>query len=572
MQVEPTLTTERISRLKLSKVLAILAIVLLVGGLLTTMLPAISLIGLRIQANSISVSGCCNATLSVNLTNSGFLSLDGLTIAVNVTNRANQTVASGFANPVNVGAGSSSSLSVNVRSIGSENLQSALSGGAIARIRVDTSVGGFAPLSAIVAINPSNSSYSTTSTQIKHVVIIMMENHAFDNIFGVYPTDNRSTNNGIISTIERPNNLLGLSNFPSGLYQIQNGTFSTPDIPHNSTVETKAWDNGMMDGFKQNIGSYSMNYFGSTQFATEWDWAEQYALADMYFQPVLGPTVPNRIAAMTGNFPPSLSNAVSISNSSLGTFLKNSIFAELTSYGITWGYYSQDGPGVFAAVQKNPQFGQLLSLATLGGVNDFLSQLSNKSLPSFSWIDPYSWTNETSGLNNQISQHPPANVTIGEDWMLNIVNGVMSSSYWSSSAIFITYDEGGGYYDHVAPPVLAGNQLGFRIPLIVISPYAKENYVSSTVLTHTSLIAFIDYNWKLPALSNLVLHSNLPLDMFNFNLTYENGFKTLSPIELNQSSAFPLLPQIPFNELPYPRSGSSDTTLANNSNVLWPGV
>jgi hypothetical protein len=189
--------------------------------------------------------------------------------------------------------------------------------------------------------------------------------------------------------------------------------------------------------------------------------------------------------------------------------------------------------------------------------SSFYGALQQGTLPSVSWVMA------TGGGASGLDQHPSANVTLGEEWLLGVVNRVMQSSYWSSTAIFITYDEGGGYYDHVPPPVVDGVQLGFRIPLFVISPYAKENYVSNTVMDHSSTLSFIDYNWQLPALNSYVAESGLPLDMFDFNQTYGSGALARQPIVLGNSSQYPTSLQIPLNELPYQRTGSTDVTLAS---------
>jgi hypothetical protein len=143
----------------------------------------------------------------------------------------------------------------------------------------------------------------------------------------------------------------------------------------------------------------------------------------------------------------------------------------------------------------------------------------------------------------------------------------MQSPVWNSTAIFITYDEGGGYYDQVPPPIVDGNQLGFRVPLIVISPYAKENYVSSTVLNHASLLAFIEYNWKLSVLNSFVGSSNIPLDFFNFNSTYLGGQILRAPMVLSSSAGFPQEFQILPSQLPYSRSGSSSILLEYSGSV-----
>jgi len=244
----------------------------------------------------------------------------------------------------------------------------------------------------------------------------------------------------------------------------------------------------------------------------------------------------------------------------VANFAAKSIFAELSFKQVSWAYYSEGGAGAFSSLAQNAQVP--FPPSSLGSVNDFFNSLSNGTMPAVSWMDPFSWTTGTQNI--QFSQHPPYNVTLGETWMLNIVNHVEQSQYWGSSAIFITYDESGGYYDHVAPPMLDGIQLGFRVPLIVVSPFAKEDYVSHTVMTHTSLLAFIDYNWQLPGVSQFVLDSNLPLDFFSFG-----SARTSFPID--PASPFPLAPQTPFSSLGYQREGSSSQTLGQMGVGLWSG-
>jgi phosphoesterase family protein len=167
------------------------------------------------------------------------------------------------------------------------------------------------------------------------------------------------------------------------------------------------------------------------------------------------------------------------------------------------------------------------------------------------------------GGSPDVSQHPSENVTFGEQWLANVVNSVMQSPYWNSSAIFITYDEGGGYYDQVPPPTVDGTQLGFRIPFLVISPYARENYVSSTVLNHASILSFIEYNWGLPALNSFVGSSNVPLDFFDFNQSYSGTGIVRAPVVIPSNASFPLPLQIPLSSLPYARSGSSSILLSS---------
>ena len=145
-------------------------------------------------------------------------------------------------------------------------------------------------------------------------------------------------------------------------------------------------------------------------------------------------------------------------------------------------------------------------------------------------------------------------------------------------------------YDQVAPPVLGGQQLGQRIPMILISPYAKENYISNTEMNHASMLGFIDYNWNMPALNRFVSLSNLPLDMFNFNHNYTWGNAIRPPVNFSNNSVvkiptsayftlnsiphsvagmFQMKPQIPFDQLGYNRTGSSDFNLSQVSTSYY---
>ncbi len=391
--------------------------------------------------------------------------------------------------------------------------------------------------------------YDTTRTPIQHVVIVMMENHSFDNMFGTYPAVAGGTNSAITSQIQGVTNLLSVSK-PPALTAVPDGTFSTPNPTEGYGPYHADWNNGRMDGFAANSGIQSMTYFTSSQLAVEWDWAEEYAMGNMYFATYLSETSPNRLMSLAAYTPVT-------NDEGPPPFIpvNQSIFAELSQLGVSWGYYVNNPSGV--PYPLNYFSGIDMYSKNMGSETAFFQELSNGSLPSVSWVMP------VGGGSSGISQHPSDNVTYGEMWLLDAVNHVMSSRYWNSTAIFVTYDEGGGYYDQVPPPTLDGVQFGFRVPLIVISPYAKENYVSNTVLNHASLLAFIDYNWNLPPLNKLVADSNIPLDLFDFSHAYSGGEALRQPLLLNGSSSFPIPPQIPFRELPYARSGSSNVTLAS---------
>ena len=415
-----------------------------------------------------------------------------------------------------------------------------------------------------------------TKTPIKHLIILMMENHSFDNLFGVYPSNPTNNSTGQIAV---PVNLL-TQPVNENLTAVQNGSFQTSDPYEGYSSYHIDWNNGSMNHFLNGSGPSSLYYFTVSQMAVEWDLAQQFSLADMYFSSTLSETLPNRLYSLSGYSPVKQDHIFPT------TYLpvSQTIFPEMSSHNISWNYYF-----------RNPSLGNY-PLDFISGINkfsgniapwsSFTSSLQNGTLPDVSFVSM------VSGGAYGYSQHPPDSVLPGQLMMLYITDQLMKSRYWNNSALFITYDEGGGYYDQVAPPVTGGHQLGFRVPFILISPYAKEGYVSGTVMNHGSILAFIDYNWNLPALNYFVSKSNLPLDLFNFNRTYSSGnvlrppitfpdkvsrflptSMYFSPLGINSapdlSSVFPLIPQIPYGSLPYNRTGSSDINLSRFSSQVY---
>ncbi len=437
------------------------------------------------------------------------------------------------------------------------------------------------PLNAVIlpAI-AAGSGGQDTRTPIKHVIEVMMENHSFDNMFGVYPEEIRPGGTFPAANITIPANLV--SSRPSGLLKsVPVGRFSTPDPIEGYGPYHTDWNHGRMNGFANGSGPQSMYYFTSAQIAPEFDLAEEFSLADRYFASYLSETDPNRLMSLAGYTP-----ITSDQNPPPEIPVAQSIFYELASHDILWKYYVQTPNGI--PYPLNYFQGITRYSANIAPWSGFVSDVNSGSLPPVSFVMP------VGGGASGYSQHPSDNVLIGEMWLLYIVDIVMHSAEWNSTAIFINYDEGGGYYDQVAPPATCGVQLGFRVPMFLISPYAKEDYVSDTVMNHASILAFIDYNWRLPALNRFVSYSNLPLDMFNFNRTYPGGFIRRQPINMagffgnlvpssisfgygssrepvNLSSYFPMPLQISAGYLPYTLNGSGESNLSmQNTSVFVP--
>jgi phospholipase C len=342
---------------------------------------------------------------------------------------------------------------------------------------------------------------TTTVTPIKHVIMIMMENHSFDNLFGYYPTSNKSTSNSILLSIQKPNDLVGAAT-RAKLSAVPNGTYATPNP--GESVYVADWDDGKMDGFEANSGTQAMTYFSSSQFAIEWDWAELYAVGDSYYASCLCETDPNRLISlagyaagmmMDGGPPPYIP-------------VNQSIMGELNNYGVTWAYYV-DAPAVsnyplnfFTGIDKYS--------GNVQSWDDFYSALSGGTLPSVSWVMP------VGGTSPGVSQHPEENVMEGEQWLLGIVNSAMRSSVWNSTAIFITFDDYGGWYDHVPPPQVDAYGYGFRVPCLVISPYARQGMIDHVQSDFTSLLKFVETTFSLHPLSSRDAAASNMMEAFDF--------------------------------------------------------
>ena len=324
------------------------------------------------------------------------------------------------------------------------------------------------------------------TTPIRHVVVIMKENHAFDNYFGTFPGVD-----GISSAVSLPD---GRGGFVSPNWI--NATW-TPDLPHSRAAMIEAYHNGSNDLFAvvaesraRGLGNVSMGYYDRRQLGYYWSLAENYTIADRYFHSMLGPTIPNRLFSFAGTNDGLESNAIWLAPISAPT-----IFGQLQSRGISWRYYSSPGllvaplPTYFPEVASHPDM-----KARVVPIDDFSKDLSSGNLAQVVFVDP--------SEDFLISEHPPRDVTVGESWTKAMMDAIMSSSWWSSTAIFLTWDESGGFYDHVPPPQVDSWGYGFRVPMIVVSPYARHGWVDHGVMDHTSMMRFIADNWMLPYLTS----------------------------------------------------------------------
>ena len=404
---------------------------------------------------------------------------------------------------------------------------------------------------------------SGTTTPIKHVVVLYFENHSFDNLFGIYPYNNYTDNASLSTNLSTPVNILGNSTLLSMLQEVPNGVFYTKDPNEGYVPYHIDFNHGKLNGFVNGSGPQALSYYSASQAAPLWDLGEEYGLGDNFFAPSLSESAPHHLELVAGYSPV-------INDYGPPPYIpfNDSIFGELNNYNISYGVYLNST--AYHCASWDFLYGHSHYSSHLQSWNNFLNETANNTLPSVSYLF-------SQGTGK--SMGPPNLILNGEMLLLYVINAIERSPEWNSTAIFITTDGSGGYYDQVVPPVLDGQQLGFRNLFLVVSPYAKEDYISNTEMMVTSILGFIDYNWKIPALNTMVADTNLPLDLFNFSqerspiyFNQSEGFPVPTNIHFklvtdtandNYSSLFPMEPQIPFNELGYNRTGSSNITLAS---------
>lgn len=334
-----------------------------------------------------------------------------------------------------------------------------------------------------------------TTTPIKHAVFIQMENHTFDNMFGTFPGANG------VTEPEGPN--------PVPQDYIHDGTSAIANI-----------DGGKMDKFP----AEGHVQYTQADIPNYWSYAQNFTLGDDFFTSLATSSTPNHLSMISaqdsGIFETSAQKGcASTANSDVpskqtsGTGYYSypcynipNILSDLDSHSISWRYYTEttiwDAPSLLQGYTHS---------ANDVSTTQFIPDVTNHNLPNVSWITP----------PNDSSNHPPQMWEPGENFVTGIVNAIMNSSYWSNTAIFLTWDDFGGFYDHVAPPVLDGLGLGPRVPLIVISPYARSGVVVHSEGEFSSFVKFIEMNWSLPSLGQrdaLPQIDNLK-DYFNFQQT-----------------------------------------------------
>jgi phospholipase C len=404
-----------------------------------------------------------------------------------------------------------------------------------------------APLAAGASADAAHPALCASLHDIDHVVIVMQENRSFDHYFGTYPGvrgfgDRAARRRGAFTQSDP----LNRTRPPAGTllpFHFDSATSGecTSDISHEWTTQHAAWNGGAMDRWVvahnrddgPSVGYSTMGYYRRADLSYYYALADAFTLCDAYHCSVMGPTDPNRLYSMSGTIDPSgKAGGPVITNPSDRVAVNSGIWSwttmpeRLQARGISWKIYQPPATHLSTFVSNN-----MLQLFTQ--YQDPTSPLyRNAFLPTFpgEWqadvaagaLPQVSWLLTSSGLD----EHPPSPVELGEIMVARALGPLMANrSLWAKTVVFLTYDENGGFFDHVAPPVpppgTPGEELttaklpaeaggirgpiglGFRVPNLVISPFSRGGFVCSDRFDHTSLLRFIEtrFGVEVPNLS-----------------------------------------------------------------------
>jgi phospholipase C len=386
---------------------------------------------------------------------------------------------------------------------------------------------------------------------IQYVVVIMQENRSPDNLFHGLPNADIA-NSGMNSQGKRiPLTSIGLVN--------------DYDPIHEHPDWVAEYDNGKMDGadlVRIKCGPHSHNcpppnaqfkYVDPKGVAPYFQMAETYAFADRLFQTNQGPSYAAHQIIISGTAAPDPTSPLFASETpsigAAGCDDPPSVFVQmidplgrenllrypcfehqtvpdlLDNAGISWRYYAEaaaglwNGPNSIYHLRMGPDWDKDVVIDP----EKVLTDISNNNLATVSWITP----------RHPDSDHPGTNNGTGPAWIASIVNAIGNSAYWANTAIFITWDDWGGWYDHVKPPIYNSYEYGFRVPLVIVSPYAKPGYVSHVTHDFSSILKFIEVTYNLPSLGFGDARADDLSDCFNFSQKPLTFHKISAPHDAN---------------------------------------
>lgn len=382
------------------------------------------------------------------------------------------------------------------------------------------------PAPAEAATVPSNET-ALVKDKIKHIIVIMQENRSFDEYFGTFPgADGIPMQNGV-PTVCVPDARTGGCVKP-----YHNPNDVNAGGPHAAASATADIDGGKMDGFIATFHSAQkackfpntpgcaagvspdvMGWHDAREIPNYWAYAQNFVLQDEMFEPNASWSLPSHLfmvsawsAKCKSSNPATCTNALD-GASGLNTARNDYAWTDLTyllhKANVSWAYYLSEGnepdcendamlcqnkkqsanvPGIWNPLPAFDTVKQDNQLTNIQTVDKFFAAAKNGTLPAVSWIVP----------EGTVSEHPPAKVSVGQAYVTNLINAVMQGPDWGSTAIFIAWDDWGGFYDHVVPPHVDVNGYGLRVPGLVISPYAKHGFIDHQTLSFDAYLKFIE--------------------------------------------------------------------------------
>ncbi len=358
-------------------------------------------------------------------------------------------------------------------------------------------------------------------TPIHHFVFLFQENHTFDNYFGTRP---------------------GVDGIPAGTCMpVSTGT-TTPcvkphwignqpiaDLGHTEKQFHREFNKGKMDGFIQansdngRDGSIAMGHYDDRDLPYYWNLADNYVLFDRFFSSAKAGSVANHMFAVTGS-PGVTGKTERIPPGGWGNI--PTIFDRLQKAGVSWKFYIENyDPNITFRSRDNVELvdraAQVIWAPVLAyarfvddpelnkhivDLNEYYKDVQHGTLPAVSYLVP-----------SGDSEHPPGRIQAGQRLIRALVNELMRSRLWDSSAFMWTYDDWGGWYDHVIPPVVDKWGYGFRVPALLVSAYARKGYVAHKTEDFTSILKFIEMNWNLKPMTARDKAANDLTEAFDFN-------------------------------------------------------
>jgi len=395
---------------------------------------------------------------------------------------------------------------------------------------------------------------------IDTIVVLMLENRSFDHLLQNLPQFGQPDAEVAPADFSNPDKdpmHPERDGTPVPIFHLTDLCFD--DTSHGWTDVHTEWNNGAMDGFVaanyHNDSAYAdgkraMGYYTEADLPFVYALANTFALADHNFSSLLGPTFPNReylyAATSFGH----------IGNDVFGDEVPT-LFQNLEAAKLDWRVYFGDLPGPFIFLGAlAPHLDKTYDLA------NFFTDAQAGMLGKLNIVDAHLGNGKYINYNRD-DFHPPGDVQIGQKLLADIVNAVLQSPQWAHTALIITFDEHGGIYDHVPPPPACPpdnfapitnpgdnapggfDRLGVRVPLIVVSPYAKPHFVSHTVYDHTSITRFIETRFKLPALTARDANADPLTDLFDFKKAALAKPPTLPAAEIDQAKLADCMQKFP---------------------------